>query len=175
MLLMGDEVRRTQLGNNNMYCHDDETSWFDWTMLGQHGEVRRFVERLIAHRLNLVAQRRWHDEQTLADFLREARIQIHGVKLHQPDWGDESHSLAFTALGPAGGMFHLMINAFWKPLEFEISTEQRGRWRRWIDTSLSSPDDICEIDEAPLIAGPTYFLQPRSIACLFTQAGPSTP
>ena len=175
MLLMGDEVRRTQRGNNNVYCHDDETSWFDWTQLERHGDVRRFAERLIAHRLNLVAQRRWHDEQTLADFLREARIEIHGVKLHQPDWGDESHSLAFTALGPAGGMFHFMINAYWKPLEFEISTEQAANWRRWIDTSLSTPDDICEIDEAPLINGPTYLVQPRSIACLFTQASVTGP
>ena len=86
MLLMGDEVRRTQRGNNNAYCHDDETSWFDWTLLERHGDVRRFVERLVSHRLHLVSQLRWHDYQTLADFLREARIQIHGVKLDQPDW-----------------------------------------------------------------------------------------
>jgi glycogen operon protein len=173
MLLMGDEVRRTQHGNNNAYCHDDEMSWFDWTLVGRHGDVRRFVERLISHRLNLVAQRRWHDQQTLADFLREARVKIHGVKVDQPDWGDNSHSLAFTALGPSGGMFHFMINAYWEPLAFELLRSEAGaRWRRWIDTSLSSPHDICEIDEAPLVAGPTFLVQPRSIACLVTQLGP---
>jgi glycogen operon protein len=171
MLLMGDEARRTQGGNNNAYCHDDETSWFDWTLLERHGDVRRFVERLVAHRLRLVTQLCWHDHQTLADFLREADIQIHGVNLDQPDWGHESHSLAFTARGPEGGMFHIMINAYWEALAFELPTLAEGAgWRRWIDTSLASPDDICEGAEATPVAGPTYLVQPHSIACLFAQA-----
>ena len=170
MLLMGDEVRRTQHGNNNAYCHDNETSWFDWTLLERHADVRRFAERLIAHRLNLVAQRRWPDQQTLADFLREARIEIHGIKLHEPDWSDESHSLAFTAMGPAGGMFHFMINGYWQPLTFEIFKEPGKRACRWIDTSLPSPDDICELDDARVVDGRTYLVQPRSIVCLFIHA-----
>src|SRR6185369_17405212 len=52
MLLMGDEVRRTQRGNNNAFCHDDETSWFDWTLLERHAAVHRFVKRLVSHRLH---------------------------------------------------------------------------------------------------------------------------
>jgi glycogen operon protein len=170
MLLMGDEVRRTQRGNNNAYCHDDETSWFDWTLLERHGDVHRFVERLIANRLHLADQLRWHDCQTLADFLREAHIQIHGVKLDQPDWSHQSHSFAFTARGPSGGMFHLMVNAYWGALAFELpATEEGVGWRRWIDTSLASPADICEWAEAPPVAGRTYLVQPRSIACLIAQ------
>jgi len=51
MLLMGDEVRRTQLGNNNAYCHDDETNWFDWALLEKHPDVLRFVSLLTARRL----------------------------------------------------------------------------------------------------------------------------
>ena len=173
MLLMGDEVRRTQHGNNNAYCHDDEVSWFDWTLVEKHGDVRRFVERLIAHRLNLVAQLGWHDQQTLSNFLREARIQFHGTKFNQPDWSDESHSIAFTAQGPAGGIFHFMINAFWEPLAFELSPTLEGAdTYRWIDTSLPSPDDICEISGAPRIEGHTYLVQPRSIACLITPLEP---
>jgi glycogen operon protein len=170
MLLMGDEVRRTQHGNNNAYCHDDGMSWFDWTLVERHGDVRRFVQQLIAHRLNLIAQRPSPEQQTLTDFLREARVRIHGVKVDQPDWGDDSHSLAFTAVGEAGRMLHFMINAYWEPLAFELLPHEGGAgWRRWIDTSLPSPDDICEIDEAPLVTGPTYLLQPRSIACLVSQ------
>jgi isoamylase len=170
MLLMGDDVRRTQRGNNNAYCHDDETSWFDWTLLERHGDVHRFVERL-ADRLHLADQLRWHDCQTLVDFLREAHIQFHGVNLDQPDWSHQSHSFAFTAREPSGGMFHLMVNAYWEALAFELlSTEEGGGWRRWIDTALASPEDICEGAEAPPIAGRTYLVQPRSIACLLTQA-----
>ena len=170
MLLMGDEVRRTQRGNNNAYCQDDETSWFDWTLLERHGDVRRFVEQLVSHRLHLVSQLRWHDYETLADFLRQARFQIHGVKLDQPDWSYESHSLAFTARGPEGGMFHIMINAYREPLAFELPQSEEGAdWRLWIDTSVASPNDICEMEEAPAIAGPTYLVQSHSIVCLLAQ------
>jgi isoamylase len=167
MLLMGDEARRTQHGNNNAYCHDDETSWFDWTLLERHGDLCRFVERLVSHRLHLVSQSRWPEYQTLPDFLREARFQIHGVKLNQPDWSHESHSLAINARGPAGGMFHIMINAYLEALAFELPpTEEGAGWRRWIDTSLPSPNDISEMEEAPSIAGATYLVQSHSIACL---------
>jgi len=172
MILMGDEVRRTQCGNNNAYCQDNETSWFDWRLLQRHADVLRFVKRLIAHRLNLIGERRTDDLQTLADFLREARIKIHGVKLDQPDWSDESHSLAFAAQGPGGGTLQFMINGYWEPLTFALSpTEPGAGWRRWLDTSLPSPDDICELDEAPVITGATYVVQPRSIACLFSRLG----
>ena len=167
MLLMGDEVRRTQGGNNNAYCHDDETSWFDWTLLERHGDVHRFVKRLVSHRLCHLVQGSALNH-TLSDFLREAHIQIHGVRLNDPDWSHDSHSLAFTARDPAGGMLHIMINGYWEPLAFDVPvTTEAGRWRRWIDTSLPSPADICADYEAPLFTGPTYLLESRSIVCLF--------
>ena len=51
MILMGDEVRRTQQGNNNAYCQDDEANWFDWSLLVKHADVHRFAKLLIARRL----------------------------------------------------------------------------------------------------------------------------
>jgi glycogen operon protein len=168
MLLMGDEVRRTQRGNNNAYCHDDETNWFDWSLLERHGDVHRFVKLLVSHRLHHLVQRNRRD-QTLADFFTEADIQMHGVKLNQPDWSHDSHSLAFTARDPAGGMVHVMMNGYWEQLTFEVPSTEDGRWRRWIDTSLVSPDDICARSEAPLINGPTYPVQSRSVVCLFAR------
>ena len=51
MILMGDEVRHTQHGNNNAYCQDNELSWFDWTLVEKHADVHRFVKLLIARRL----------------------------------------------------------------------------------------------------------------------------
>jgi len=170
MLLMGDEVRRTQRGNNNAYCQDDETNWFDWSLLEQHDDVHRFVKLLVSHRLHHLVQR-GRREQTLADFLTEAHIQMHGTKLNQPDWSHDSHSLAFTARDPAGGMLHVMINGYWEPLAFEVPlTAEEGLWRRWIDTSRASPDDICAENEATLIAGSTYLVHPRSIVCLLGQS-----
>jgi isoamylase len=170
MLLMGDEVRRTQRGNNNAYCHDDETSWFDWTLLERHSDVHRFVKRLIWYRLHHLVDRSWNN-QTLAEFLNKADIQLHGVKLDQPDWSRDSHSLSFTARDPAGGMIHVMINGYWEPLAFAVPlTTEEGRWRRWIDTSRESANDIYEGDEAPLFNDPTYLVQPRSIACLMAHS-----
>ena len=66
-----------------------------------------------------------------------------------------------------------MINAYWEALAFELPPSEEGAgWRRWIDTSLVSPDDICEMEEAPPIAGPTYLVQSHSIVCLFAQLKP---
>jgi glycogen operon protein len=131
--------------------------------------MHRFVKRLVSHRLHHLVQRDRRD-QTLTEFLSEANIQIHGMKLNEPDWSHDSHSLAFTARDPVGGMLHVMINGYWEPLAFEVPlTAEAGRWRRWIDTFRLSPDDICAQNEATLIAGSTYLVQPRSIVCLLAQ------
>ena len=143
MILMGDEVRRTQQGNNNDYCHDDETTWFDWTLLEKHADVHRFVSLLNARRL-LRDVKHEHQRVSLNSFLREAKKAWHGVKLLEPDWGDSSHSIALGAeLRGEGLLFHLILNAYWEPLEFELPRDSDGHpWRRWIDTGLDSPHDI---------------------------------
>ena len=87
MILMGDEVRRTQFGNNNAYCQDDETSWFDWTLLEKHADVHRFVTLLNARRVlrDTEYERR---RVSLSRLLQQATKAWHGVQLGQPDWGD---------------------------------------------------------------------------------------
>jgi glycogen operon protein len=172
MLAMGDEVRRTQRGNNNAYCQDNEISWFDWSLLDRHRDVLRFVKMLISHRLRLIAVR-GERNLSLNQFLRQARVQVHGVMLHRPDWSYESHSLAYTAWDPGGqGTFHIMINAYWEPLAFELPPLVDGPhagWRRWIDTYNESPDDISDEAEAPPVQGPTYLVRPRTVAALFAR------
>ena len=79
MIVMGDEVRRTQRGNNNAYCQDNETSWFDWTLLAKHADVHRFVRLLIARRLLRDVEHE-HRRISLNQFLREAKHAWHGVK-----------------------------------------------------------------------------------------------
>src|SRR2546423_6614221 len=120
MIMMGDEVRQTQGGNNNAYCQDNETSWFDWTRVGKHADVHRFVSLLCARRLLRDVE---HERRRvgLTTFLREANKAWHGVRLHQPDWGECSRSVALGAeLRGEGLFFHLILNAFWEPLEFEL-------------------------------------------------------
>ena len=171
MLLMGDEARRTQLGNNNAYCQDNEISWFDWDLLRKHAGIHRFFKMLISYRLSrdLPAE---HSNLTLIELLRQQQVQYHGVELHHPDWGDQSHSLAFSAFTPGGGvMLYCAINAWSAPLSFEIppANGTRHPWRRWIDTYLDSPQDINEWPDAPVLPGSTYLVQPRSVVALVAE------
>ena len=170
MLLMGDEVRRTQGGNNNAYCHDDESTWFDWSLLGKHADVHRFVSLLAARRLMRDMD---HEQQrvSLTQLIADADKSWHGVKLGQPDWGEHSHSIALTArLRREPMTFHLMLNAFWESLEFELPPIA-GTWQRWIDTSLQAPEDIVEWLKALAFPGSTYRTGPRSVVVVYAVAG----
>jgi glycogen operon protein len=168
MLLMGDEVRRTQHGNNNAYCQDNEISWFDWGLLERHADVRRFVAILNAfrQRRDVVAN---GAPASLNQLLQRAKIQWHGVSLDAPDWSEHSHSFAFTIESlRARFLFHGMVNAYWEPLTFAVPTlpADDRRWRRCIDTALASPDDIAHWEDAPDVTANVYVVQPRSIALL---------
>jgi isoamylase len=69
-------------------------------------------------------------------------------------------------------LFHLILNAYWEPLEFELPpADDRSEygWRRWIDTSLDSPHDIVEWEAAPPVSGRTYPAGPRSVVVLFAR------
>jgi len=169
MLLMGDEVRRTQRGNNNAYCQDNEISWFDWSLLEKHRDIHRFVKILIEIRRR--ETERTLPNLTLNQLLARARLECHGVKLHRPDWSNQSHSLAITASAVSADLdLYLVLNAYWEPLRFELSPPVPeaglGGWRRWLDTFLEAPDDICPISNAPLVAGSSYLVNPRSIVAL---------
>ena len=170
MIAMGDEVRRTQQGNNNAYCQDNETSWFDWTLVAKHADVHRFVTLLIARRLMRDAE---HEVEgmSLNQLIQQANKGWHGVRLHQPDWRDCSHSLALTAeLKKERILFHVILNAYWEPLDFELPAVGNGdanSWRRWIDTSLDSPHDIVSWQTAPSVLSQTYRAEARSVAVLF--------
>ena len=166
MILMGDEVRRTQGGNNNAYCHDDESTWFDWSLLEKHADVHRFVTLLAKRRLLRDVE---HEQRrvSLTQLIAGAVKAWHGVKLGQADWSEHSHSVAFTAeIAKDRMMVHMILNAYWEPLEFEVPPAP-GPWRRWIDTSLSSPDDIVELRKTPPVPGRTYRAGPRSVVVLF--------
>jgi glycogen operon protein len=163
MVLMGDEVRRTQGGNNNAFCQDNEDSWFDWTLVEKHAEVRRFLKLLVAGRLDVDVERESR-RMSLNMVLREACKAWHGVRLNQPDWGDHSLSVALTGeLRREGLLVHVILNAYWGPLDFELPPLGDGRqWRRWIDTGLDPPCDIVPWQDAPAVEDGTYPVKGRS-------------
>jgi len=170
MFLMGDEARRTQHGNNNAYCQDNEVNWFDWSLLGRYADVHRFVKLLIARRL-LRETAPERQRMTLIQLIREGTMRWHGVKLNQPDWSDHSHSAALCAELPREGLLvHFIFNAYWEPLDFElprIGTGNQNRWRRWIDTFREAPEDIVAWQDAPAIAECSYRTGPRSVIVLW--------
>jgi glycogen operon protein len=169
MLLMGDEMRRTQRGNNNAYCQDNELSWLDWSLLTRHADVHRFVKRVIEFRLSL-ASTEVEAGVTLAEVLRRSRVEWHGVRLGSPDWSDDSYTVAFTIERLRDGQdVHAILNAYWEPLTFELPPAGAGRtWRRIVDTSRPSPQDACVPAEAPAVQGHSYLAAPRSVVVLVT-------
>jgi isoamylase len=171
MISMGDEVRRTQRGNNNAYCHDDETSWFDWTLVTKYADVHRFVT-LLSTRRPLRDLEPLCRCESLNQLLQEATIAWHGAALDPPDWNFDSHSVAFSAEArKEDPLFYFAFNAYWQPLDFRLPPAGGGRdpWCRWIDTSLESPADIAEWQRAAPVAGDAYRLAPRSVVVLFAR------
>jgi glycogen operon protein len=170
MILMGDEVRRTQHGNNNAYCQDNETSWFDWTLVEQHADMHRFVTLLNADRV-LRGVETEGQRVSLNRLLREAQKAWHGVTLDQPDWRACSHSLAFSvALRREQLRIHVILNAYWEPLDFALPLLHEGGenpWRCWIDTALDTPHDIVPWQSAPAVRGCMYRAAAHSVVVLF--------
>ena len=175
MLLMGDEVRRTQHGNNNAYCQNGENGWFDWRLVDRHADVRRFVKLLNLFRLRRDVVADEESALSLNQLLERTDIQWHGVSLDRPDWSEHSHSLAFTVKS-FGSRFllHSIFNAYWEPLTFElpVTAAKDQVWRRCIDTALTSPDDIWPWDLAPSVADRNYLAQPRSVVVLALKLAP---
>jgi isoamylase len=173
MIAMGDETRRSQRGNNNAYCQDNETSWFDWTLVAKHADVHRFVKHLVGGRLLRPIEPE-RQRESLCQLLREAKKAWHGVKLNQPDWNPWSHCIALTSeVWRARLVVHLIVNAYWEALNFELPPLDDGYgqfWRRWIDTSLDSPQDIVEWRTAPAVARSTYRAEAHSVIVLFAEA-----
>lgn len=169
MLTMGDEVCRTQQGNNNAYCQDNELSWFDWSLLDKHTDIYRFVKHLIGLRRVIY---NWDEKptSTLNQLFQQLEIEYHGTLLHQPDWGPDSHSLAIMIadrLNPI--VIYFIFNSYWEALEFELPKQFRNaplKWRRIIDTSLPSPQDCVAIEAANELEKPVYESNARSIIML---------
>jgi glycogen operon protein len=170
MLLMGDEVRRTQAGNNNAYCQDNEISWFDWGLLDQHADIHHFFKSLTRLRLSLNIFQETRG-LTLGELIQQADILWHGIKLDQPDWSHHSHSLAFSVSGRQE-LLYVILNAYWEPLEFELPRLKNlmgATLRRLIDTSLEPPHDFHQPSQAPAVEAPTYLVEAYSVVVLMAE------
>ena len=169
MLLMGDEVCRTQQGNNNAYCQNNTTSWFDWSLCDRNADLLKFVRHLVHLRLHF-DQDTEGVQTTLEDFLRKSHIEWHGIELGKPDWRSNSHSLALSVHNFAGTRIrYIAINSYWKPLEFElpcISERRSEGWLRSIDTSFSTIEEMVGNGADLRVSALNYRVEARSIVIL---------
>jgi isoamylase len=163
MLLSGDEVRRTQGGNNNAYCQNNPTGWFDWDDCVRNADVLRFVKLAISFVKSyaLFGHEGYLDQSGHGD---GPGIVWHGARLARPDLADDSHAIAFTLHYPDKSEYiHVMVNAYWDGIAFDLPPPPKGRpWRRVVDTALVSPGDIMDIDGAPVLKSGSYIVQARS-------------
>lgn len=172
MMVMGDEVRRTQKGNNNAYCQNNEISWFDWTLVEKNQGLFRFWKELIAFRLRhpTVHRSRYFtgvtNERGLAD------LTWHGCALNTPDWNDpNARTLACTLGGMQKGEadIHIMMNTYWEPLAFALPPVPGRQWHRALDTSLAAPDDIVSEGREIKLADHSYPVEGRSVVVLVSR------
>jgi glycogen operon protein len=169
MLLMGDEVRRTQKGNNNAYCQDNEIGWFDWDLVQKNSELLTFARNIICFTQKL---QMFKIEDLLAtpEDIDEPHITWHGIELNKPDWSKNSHSLAFTLYHPvARETVHVMVNAFWDTLKFQIPALKEQKWYKVIDTSVEAPNDFCKPGGGQKLDRKVVKVKDRSIMLLMAK------
>jgi glycogen operon protein len=165
MILAGDEMGRTQQGNNNPYCQDNEISWLNWRLLRQHRDLFRFFKQLIAFRKEhaILRRRTYQDLDEVPDFL------WHGVKPNQPDWGWHSRFLGVQLVGgKTESDLLILANSYEGRLTVELAAPSRHKqWVRFVDTSLTSPRDIrADGKFARLAKTSSYAVAPHSVVVL---------
>ena len=164
MLLGGDEFRRTQRGNNNAYCQDNEVSWFDWSLLEKHKEIRRFTRGMIAFR-------RAHPALRRETFYTDSDIKWFAPNGAAPDWSDHlQKSFACLILGQTEPDLFILFNADTRSVDFSIPALPAGKiWRLAVDTSRAAPDDLFDPGREPSMQGQIGFrLEPRSSTILLS-------
>jgi isoamylase len=171
MFVAGDEVRRTQKGNNNAYCQDNEISWFDWNLAGENRDMFRFWKGMIEFRkkYSTLRSRRFFSGAVSGRGL--ADVSWHGCKLNRPGWSDpEARALAMTLGGFDGEPdIHAMLNMYWDDLDFELPPLIGRSWWQVVDTAEASPRDIVDAGDEVKVEGSSAHLRGRSIVVLISR------
>ena len=169
MLLAGDEVLRTQGGNNNAWCQDNPVSWFDWRLTETNGDMLNFVRQMIA-------LRRRHPTLSRRHFLTgkpengstRPDVAWHGAEPGSDPWDSGSRFLAFTLAGCGDKEedLHVLINMSERSESVPIPTVDGKRWHLAVDTGRDSPDDVVSRAAQTAWTAPHYVSQPRSVVVL---------
>jgi len=178
MLLGGDEFGRSQQGNNNAYCQDNEISWLDWENMDT--EQLEFTRKIIEFykRHPVFRRRRWFQGRSIRgnDVRDLAWFRPDGEQMSDDDWGvsfakslgvfisgDEMPSLDAAGRRIHDDSFYLIFNAHWEPVEFTLPSERWGQgWSRVLDTSNGGPTE----DDWQRAAGTRINIESRSLVVM---------
>jgi glycogen operon protein len=166
MLLAGDEVGRSQGGNNNAWCQDNEVSWLNWNALERNRDTFEFFRNLIAFRQShaLLRPRHFEGEEN-----GERRLTWHGRETDQPDWSDKSHSLGMHLQGQTGeAEIYLIAHAGKDDAEFRLPRPDHSpAWRRFVDTALPTGQASTVPGQEPVLEGQEiYQVRGQSVVVL---------
>jgi len=165
MILSGDEVGRTQKGNNNAYCIDNEISWFDWNLVEKNQDLHRFFKLMIQ------LKKRHYSLHSKAFFKGETNkegtpdISFHGCRINSPGWNDpESKVLSITfGAHTEETDIHIMINMDSNDLDFELPKIEGKKWFLFADTAQDAPNDIREFGREIEIKEEIYNVKNRAV------------
>lgn len=167
MIVGGDEFARSQSGNNNGYCQDNELNWFDWDLVGKNADLVRFFTKMIAFRRENEVLRRPEfftgspDERGVPD------ISWHGCDLHAPGWDEPgSQALSFTMAGRDGPDLHVMMNMSMSELSFAVPMIGGSHWEKVIDTAATSPNDFLDPPDRTTLVSERHRVDHHSIVVL---------
>jgi isoamylase len=152
MLVSGDEIRRTQKGNNNAYCQDTDVSWFDWRLVEKNADLLRFVQALTKFRREQPTVRR---RTYLTGKPVDGRL-IPDVSWYSPegtplDWGQQALAMVAYIAAPAkaddpeglGRDLLMLFNSTGQDREYKMPELGRGtKWNLFLNTAAASPEDI---------------------------------
>jgi len=177
MMLMGDEIARTQRGNNNAYCQDNEISWMDWSLRDKNADLFRFVRLMLEFRRKHPVLRS-NTFATKTDTVDSGHpdLAFHGTVPGRPDFSPGSRTLAFRLCGQHAPQpdddIYVAMNMYWDALPFTLPAAGDGkRWRVAINTSMPSPQDICEEPLPKLANQDQIIVGGRSLIVLVSAAG----
>jgi isoamylase len=170
MVLSGDELLRSQRGNNNAYCQDNEIGWLNWNMDERGLQMLRFTRQMIAFRRRhpSLMRRRFLTGERRAG-TRFPDVCWHGIELEQPLWDDpQAQVLAFTLAGLAADEedIHIILNMSETPLKMPLPPLGERTWHVAIDTDKDAPDDIIEPPRQWPVPEALYVVQACTVVVL---------
>ena len=172
MITMGDEILRTQHGNNNAYCQDNDVSYMNWNLNARQKEMFEFTRKVTRIRSQNIPPQA-QGIYTLEDSIRFNQFCLHGAKPYLPDFSYDSHSIGMTYYSVTHKVYvYIFFNAYWEPIKLELPNVPNtniNSWYKVVDTSIAGPNDHTPLAKDQIQVTGEYVVQPRSSVIMLSE------